>query len=82
LSSARDGKPIKLSKVGLYKLNAVDPWLESAWFQPLNLKCDFLAFKFNLYRYATVDAGLLRLIPERDAMAGVRHGGSVQVECS
>jgi hypothetical protein len=24
-------------EVGLYKLNAVDPWLESAWFQPLNL---------------------------------------------
>jgi hypothetical protein len=23
--------------VGLYKLNAVDPELESAWFQPLNL---------------------------------------------
>jgi hypothetical protein len=34
----------------------VDPWLETAWFQPFNLKCDdFLvscfAFKFNLYRY-------------------------------
>jgi hypothetical protein len=23
--------------VGLYKLNAVDPWLESAWFEPLIL---------------------------------------------
>jgi hypothetical protein len=38
-------------------LNGVDPELESAWFQPLNLKCDLLvskfAFKFNLYRYAT-----------------------------
>jgi hypothetical protein len=30
--------------VGLYKLNAVDPELESAWFQPLNLKCDILVF--------------------------------------
>jgi hypothetical protein len=24
-------------KVGLYKLNPVDPYLESTWFQPLNL---------------------------------------------
>jgi hypothetical protein len=43
-------------EVGLYKLNSVDPpWLETACFQPLNLKCDILvskfAFKFNLYRY-------------------------------
>jgi pyruvate,orthophosphate dikinase len=30
-------------QVGLYKLNAADPWLESAWFQqPLSLKCDSL----------------------------------------
>jgi hypothetical protein len=29
-----------LTMVGLYKLNAVDPKLESAWFQTLNLKCD------------------------------------------
>jgi hypothetical protein len=33
----------------------VDPQLESARFQPLNLKCDILvskfAFKCNLYRY-------------------------------
>jgi hypothetical protein len=38
--------------VGLYKLNSVDPELESAWFQPLNLKCDILlsifAFRFQL----------------------------------
>ena len=26
--------------VGLYKLTAVDPWLESAWFQPLSLPLD------------------------------------------
>jgi hypothetical protein len=24
-------------QVGLYKLNSIDPELESAWFQPLNL---------------------------------------------
>jgi hypothetical protein len=44
--------------VGRYKLNAVDPWLETAWFHPLNLSSDFLvskfAFKFNLRRYTTV----------------------------
>jgi hypothetical protein len=42
---------------GLYKLNSADPELESAWFQPLNLKYDILvskfAFKINLYRYNT-----------------------------
>jgi hypothetical protein len=42
-------------KVGTYDFNAVDPHLETAWFQPLNLKCDILvskfASKFNLYRY-------------------------------
>ena len=47
-------------EAGLYKLNPVDPQLESAWFQPLKLKCDFLvskfAFKFNLYRYTWVRA--------------------------
>jgi hypothetical protein len=41
--------------VGLYKLSSDDPFLESAWFQPLNLKCDILvsnfAFKCNLCRY-------------------------------
>jgi hypothetical protein len=34
------------------QLNAVDPWLESVWFQTLNLKREFLdskfAFEFNL----------------------------------
>jgi hypothetical protein len=55
--------------VGLYKLNPVDPYHESAWFQPLNLKCDILvsnfAFKCNLYRYnagasaADEEAGLM-----------------------
>jgi serine/threonine protein kinase len=27
----------EIHEVGLYKLNAVDPQLESAWFQPLSL---------------------------------------------
>jgi hypothetical protein len=38
-------------------LKSVDPQLESAWFQPLNLKCNILvskvaAFTCNLYRYS------------------------------
>ena len=45
----------KILVVGLYKLNAVDPQLESTWFQPLNRKCDLLvskfAFNLNLCRY-------------------------------
>jgi hypothetical protein len=45
--------------VGLYRLNAVDIELESAWFQPLNVRSDVLIsniadFKFNVYRYITV----------------------------
>jgi hypothetical protein len=33
--------------VGLCELNAVDPWLESAWSQPLNLKCENPVSKFG-----------------------------------
>jgi hypothetical protein len=42
----------------VYKAESIcDPQLESAWFQPLSLKCDFLVSKFafkwvNLCRYA------------------------------
>jgi hypothetical protein len=41
--------------VGLYKLIAVDPWLESAWFQPLNLskKTWFQSFAFKCSLTAT-----------------------------
>jgi hypothetical protein len=55
--------------VGLYKMNPVDPYSlkatgfnpESAWFQPLNLRCDILVskfalFKFNSHRYDTAPA--------------------------
>jgi hypothetical protein len=28
--------------LGLYKLNPLDPWLDSTWFQHLSVKCDFL----------------------------------------
>jgi hypothetical protein len=31
--------------VGLYTLSSVGPELESAWFRPLNLKCDLLVSK-------------------------------------
>jgi hypothetical protein len=49
---------VLVGSAGLYKLNAVDPQLESAWFQqPLRtyeVKTRFQAFAFkcNLYRYA------------------------------
>jgi hypothetical protein len=29
--------PLTRAEVGLYKLISLDPWLESAWFQPLSL---------------------------------------------
>ena len=36
-------------------MNPVDPQLESAWFEPLKLKCEklvsTLCFHFNLYHY-------------------------------
>ena len=35
----------RISMVGLYKSNAVDPQLESARSQPLSLKCDILVSK-------------------------------------
>jgi hypothetical protein len=43
--------------VGMYRLNALDPELESAWFQPLSLSSEKLVSKFgfsnaNLYRYS------------------------------
>jgi hypothetical protein len=44
---------------------SVDPWLKTAWFQPLNLKCwsknllvSKFAFKLNLYRYAAFKLNL------------------------
>ena len=49
-------------KVGLYKLNPVDPQLETAWFQPLSLLSENLiskfAFKFSSYRYIKGPAAL------------------------
>jgi hypothetical protein len=54
----------KLHEVGLYTLNAIDPELESAWFQPLSLTRDILvskfAFTFNLYRYNESGVGVSR----------------------
>jgi hypothetical protein len=51
--------------VGLYKLNPVDPQLDIIWFQPLNLKYDFLLSKFafkcsHLYRYIQVLASFVQ----------------------
>jgi hypothetical protein len=41
--------------VGLYMMHPVHPYIESAWFQPLNLKMQYPGFevcffKFNLHR--------------------------------
>jgi hypothetical protein len=63
--------------------SSCDPQLESAWFQPFELKCDFLvskvfAFsKFNLYRYTAgpeMDAAVAGLcaLPRGAARAAVR----------
>jgi hypothetical protein len=50
IAIAVDGSASSLPLVkwwGVYKLNAVDPQLESAWFQqPLSLQCDILLSKF------------------------------------
>jgi hypothetical protein len=53
----------------VYKLNSVYPYLESAWFQPLEpIKSNFLvsefAFTFNLYRYSTGRRRVLDLKPD------------------
>jgi hypothetical protein len=61
--------------------------LESVWFQPLNLKCDFMvsefAVKFELYRYSeeilvpeTWAQKMINLLDERDL------GGALQVDSS
>jgi dihydroxyacetone kinase len=60
-------------------------WLESAWFQPLKLKCEKLlskfAFKFDLYRYTTAAHSLpgaaapARVIPAGEMELGLGiHG--------
>jgi WD40 repeat protein len=38
MSAHMNPNSLALFPVGLYKLNSVYPWLESVWFQPLNLK--------------------------------------------
>jgi hypothetical protein len=55
-------RAVQGAAVGLYKLNVVDTQLESAWFQPLNLKSDLpgsslCALKCNLYRYTAGGEG-------------------------
>jgi hypothetical protein len=66
-----------LSLVGLYKLNAVDPQLATAWFQPLSLWSENLvsmfAFKCNLYRYSL---GTLVMCADFNAIAERVAGGN------
>jgi hypothetical protein len=63
----------RAAEVGLYNLNPVDPWLESAWLHPLNLKCDILSSEFGVSK-STCTATPRRRKPRRSA-----NGGAVQV---
>ena len=54
----------------MYKLNPADPWLETAWFQPLKLKCKKNGFKPLLSHatctaYSMVDGRLKTLLVHR-----------------
>ena len=40
----QNGCTERLCRTVVQLLNPVDPQLESAWFQPLNVKCDLLGF--------------------------------------
>jgi hypothetical protein len=65
-------------EVGLNQLNSVDPELESACFQPLNLKRDILvsnfAFKCDLHRYNEVgQARLEEAAKHRRQLADARE---------
>jgi hypothetical protein len=55
--------------VGLYKLNSAYPELESAWFQPLNLKSDILVTSLCCFQ--------IQLVPLQRGgeRRGARHGG-------
>jgi hypothetical protein len=67
LGGAHDGVSARLCwfaagpAVGLYKLNAFDPWIESIWFQPLILKCAFLVSNHYIFSNPTCTA-TLRLV--------------------
>ena len=70
--------------VGLYKLNPVDPQIESDWFQPVSLCSETLisrfAFKFNLYRYTAVQVSTIDGFQGQEAdviiVSTVRGGAS------
>jgi hypothetical protein len=60
-------------EAGWYKLNPLHPSLESAWFQPLNLKCDLLGFKvcFQIQLHHLLRGDVHAADKERDG-AGLR----------
>jgi hypothetical protein len=65
------------------KLNPVDPQLDTAWFQPLNLSSEelvskFAFFKFNLCRYTAYAAETAAALTVGELL----QGGAVQVESS
>jgi hypothetical protein len=59
------------SEVGLYKLNAVDSQLESAWFQPLNLSYQVR----NWFQAYQAFAFKTPLVPLRGGEEGADRGG-------
>jgi heterogeneous nuclear ribonucleoprotein F/H len=75
-----DGRPsgvafVEFASVELYKLNALDTKLESAWFQPFNLTYEVhekpvskFAFKFNLYRYTSAEDSAAAMTKDRHSM--------------
>jgi hypothetical protein len=81
----------------VYKLNPIDPKLESAWSQASNLKCDILVSKFafkwgNLCRYNSVTKKakdkklplhfLGRADHASDQMHDYKVGGCTTVACT
>jgi hypothetical protein len=80
---ARPGRRLWLCRVPHGGAVQVDPWLESAWFQPLSLHSE-TSFKVllstcNLYRYSE-KRQIARTYLEKNAKE--RSGGAVQVEVS
>jgi hypothetical protein len=58
---------------GLNKLNAVDPQLETAWFQPLNLSNEKNGFKVRFLKCNSCTATLRWLPPASRLRARLRH---------
>jgi hypothetical protein len=70
----------------VYRLNPVDPQLESASFQPLSLSSEKLvskfAFKFNVYRYSEGVALKMHKAAPRANFINLPGEAPVQLESS